>query len=179
MLCYPRWTSVRDRGGCTTSTAFRYLILWSSFDTNSNWHDNYIGQLMLIYRILIYKTFWSMTFIVSLLSESPPPPKKKISSLFVFWLSPLDIWCFVSLRLFIRRELTCIFCSHAGGGLGTVASISTLHSTPSLKPWPSSARSSSQRRATRGPVSKGSHLRSTGTLLSITNCMSYKRKWMF
>lgn len=178
MPCYPRWTSVRDRGGCTTSTAFRYLILWSSFDTNSNWYDNFIGQLMLIYRILMYKTFWSMTFIVSLLSESPKK-KKKISSLFVFWLSPLDTWCFVSFRLFIRRELTCIFCSHAGVGLGTVASISTLHSRPSLKPWLSSARSSSQRRATRGPVSKGSHLRSTGIPLSITNCVSYKSKWMF
>lgn len=89
------------------------------------------------------------------------------------------MWCSVSFRLFIRRGLTCIFCSHAGVGLGTVASISTLHSTPSLKPWPSSARSSSQRLATHGPVSKGRHLCSTATLLSITNCFSYKRKWMF
>lgn len=89
------------------------------------------------------------------------------------------MWCSVSFRLFIRRGLTCIFCSHAGVGLGTVASISTLHSTPSLKPWPSSARSSSQRLATHGPVSKGRHLCSTGTLLSVTNCFSYKRKWMF
>lgn len=88
------------------------------------------------------------------------------------------MWCSVSFRLFIRRGLTCIFCSHAGVGLGTVASISILHSTPSLKPWPSSARSSSQRLATHGPVSKGRHLRSTGTFFYI-DCLPYKSKWMF
>lgn len=119
-----------------------------------------------------------MTCILSLLSGRYKQ-KNTVISIFAVWLSPLDMWCSISFRLFIRRGLTCIFCSHAGVGLGTVASISTLHSTPSLKPWPSSARSSSQRLATPGPVSKGRHLCSTGTLLSITNCFSYKRKWMF
>lgn len=139
MPCYPRWTSVRDVGECTTSTAFRYLILWSSFDTNSNWYDNFIGQLMLIYRILMYKTFWSMTFIVSLLSESQKK-KKKISSLFVFWLSPLDIWCFVSLDCLSEGNWLVYFVHTLGSDWGQ---------------WPVSAHSIPRQVWSRGRVLQG------------------------
>lgn len=139
MLCYPRWTSVRDRGGCTTSTAFRYLILWSSFDTNSNWHDNYIGQLMLIYRILIYKTFWSMTFIVSLLSESQK--KKKRYHLYLF---------FDCLHL-IHGVLSLLDCLSEGNWL--VYSVHTLGAD--WGQWPVSAHSIPGQVWSRGWVLQG------------------------